>query len=348
MYPDCLKDLVGLVQDGSPCLQGSDISNESTLGLFIDQDTAYDTCRFRGGDTACDLIKLMADRREEALRKITVDVGAVLMSKVRSKSESSKFLGQNSFGSDYASTLVPSQPSFDIFTEYQPGAYIRIDRIALMIYPKAGTITVPLKVYRVYSETDLELLHTFNITVVRRSTNLNAVVSYSLPCDGSTYRVLYDYDPDTMVVPLSNVECGCGDQLQSARGFRRINADDNNPVAQRSWGISLWVTYKCQDGQVICNLLRDETYKLVIGHMIRHQTILMILQRIYEAQEVNRWTLLSAEDAIARIESYSLEYNERLNWLSQQRDYDLNDGFCLQCGSGGSGMKKVNLLNTFA
>jgi hypothetical protein len=337
MYPDCLKDIVGLVRDGSKCLEGTTISNVSTIDLFVDQDPSYDTCRFKGGEVICKLIELMNDRREEALKAITRDVGAILMGKVKARTDFSTFIGQNSFSSDYSPSLVPANPSIEIYTEYQPGAYIRIDRIALMIYPKAGTITVPLQIYRVYGENDAVLIHTYNIEVARRSTTLNPVLSFNIPCDGLTYRIQYEFHEQTMTVPMSNIECGCGDQLRQARGFRLVNN-------QKSYGISLWVTYKCYDGQVICNLLRDETYRLVIGNMIRRQILVMIMQRIYDSQEVNRYTLLSSEDMVNRIEAYNLEYNENLRWLSEQREYDLGDGFCLTCGSGGSGMRKVNLL----
>lgn len=335
MYPSCLKDLVGIIHTPTTCFEGSDISNESTLDLFVTQDPAYDSCRLKGGDTLCELIKLMADMREEALRQITVDVGAVMISGVKVRQDCHYFIGQNSFGSDYASGLVPAQPSIDILTEYQPGAFIRIDKIALMIYPKTGTITVPLQVYRVYSETDLELLHTFQIEISRRTTTPQSYVGYSIPCDGYTYRIMYTYNEATMNVPDSNYHCSCGNKLRCAEGFIKENVS-------KTYGISFYATMFCESGQAVCSLLNSDTYRMVLGFMIRKYTIMLTLKKIYNRQEVNKFTLLSAEDTAGMIEAYTNEYNERLSWLSQQNDFQF-DGFCLTCQTGQYG-KKYNLL----
>lgn len=334
MYPDCLKDLVGLTHNHAQCLDGTQISNVTTLDLFVSQDPAYDNCRLKGGDTQCELIKLMADMREEALRQITVDIGAIMLSKVKARQDCHYFIGQNEFGSDYASNLVPAQPSLDINTEYRPGAFIRLDKIALMIYPKTGTITVPLLVYRVYADNDLELLHTFQIPVNRRVTTPMPYVGYTIPCDGYTYRIMYNFNSETMTVPDSNYHCSCGNKLRCAQGFIKENIS-------KTYGISLYATLFCESGQAICSLLNNDTYRMVVGFMIRKLTIKLLLEKIYNRQEVNKYTLLSAEDTVAQIESYGLEYNSRLDWISQQRDFDY-DGFCLMCDSGGA--RKFNLL----
>lgn len=335
MYPDCIKELVGITDKTTECLAGSGISNVSTLDLFVTQDPAYDACKLKGGDTECDLIKIIDEMREEAYRQVTVDVNAVLAKRIKTRPDYQAFIGQNSFGADYASHLVPAQPSIDILTEYRPGAFIRIDKIALMIYPIGGALTVPLRLYRVYSETDLELLHTFEVQIIRRSQTPIPVISYSIPCDGGVYRLMYDYDSTKMVVPDSNYECGCGDQLKSARGFRLANSS-------KTYGISLWATFSCGTDGALCSLLSDHVYKTMIGFMIRKLTIYMVLNKIYQRNDVNRFTLLSSEEMVAQMESYMLWYNSRLTWLEDQRDHPI-DGFCLTC-EGGMGGRKMNLL----
>lgn len=336
MYPDCLKDLVGLTTEPGQCLQGSSISNVSTLDLFVNQDPAYDSCKLKGGDTLCELIKIMSDMREEALRQITVDIGAMLNSRFKTKDNVHYYIGQNEKGSYLSSSLVPEKPFLEIKTQYRPGAFIRIDRIVLMILPLAGAMTIPLRVYKVYEEDDTELAHTFNIPVSRMSTNPEPVTpSFNIPCDGYTYRVEYTYDQSTMQVVDSNYHCGCGDKLKLSRGFIKENAS-------KTYGISLYTTMYCQDGQVICSLLNNDLYRKVIGFMIRKMIITLVIKKIQFRQDVNRWTLLSPEDIIAQIASYEAEYASRLEWISEQKNIDV-DGFCLVCDSG-NGPKKYNML----
>lgn len=337
MYPDCLKDLVGLVHTPTNCFTGSDISNVSTLDLFVTQDPAYDNCRFRADDTQCELYKLLAEMREEALKLITVDVGAMLSSRVKSRQDCHYFIGQNQYGSYLAPNLVPSNPSLEIKTVYQPGAFIRIDQIALMIYPIGGAITVPLTLRRKLEGGGFETVTTWDIQVNNMSNQPKPVLSAVIPCDGSTYIVEYTYNPTTMSVPLSQYHCGCGDKVKCARGFIEENVST-------TYGISLYTTMFCQSGLAICSLLDDHTYRMVLAYMLRKLIIRLTLEKIYNRQEVNRFTLLSSEDTVAQIESYNLEYNNRLAWLGQQNNFD-TDGFCLTCQGAGNGGRKFNMLS---
>ena len=336
MYPDCLKDLVGLVHFDTDCLDSTDISNVSTLDLFVSQDVAYDNCRLKGGDTTCDLIKLMDECREEALKKIAVDLGAVLSEKIKTRKADNYFIGQNEFGPYLSPSLIPAQPEISIFTEYQPGAFVRIDKVALMIYPKAGPMDVELKFYKVFADNDLEESFTRTIHLERNDKTPYPIVSVTLPCDGFEYRVSYNYNSATMDVPDSNYHCSCGDKLKSARGFIKENPS-------KTYGISLYTTLLCASGLSVCSLLNNDDYRLVIAHMIRKVTILMLLQKIYYRQEVNRYTLLSSEDAKNQIVTYDAEYNTRLTWFTSQKNFEV-DGFCLTCKTGGMGGSKLNLL----
>lgn len=332
MYPSCLTGLVGLTHRDSTCLDG-DYSNTSSLNLYITQDPAYDACRLRGGDTECELFNLMGEMREEAYRKVTVDVGAMLKGKAKQKQNVHYFIGQNEKGAYYAPHLVPSNPSLEIITEDRKGAYIRIDKIALMITPLAGAITVPIRLYKV-TASGLVLLHTFDFYVESFNKTPVEVVSYTIPCDGAIYRVEYTYDEATMQVPDSNYHCGCGDKLKQSRGFIFENVS-------KTYGLSLYVTMFCEDGRWVCALLEDYDYRNVLAMMIRKLTISLLIQKIHSRQEINRFSMLTPEDATAMVDAYNLEYASRLDWLSEQRDFNF-DGFCLQCDNRSG--RKFNML----
>lgn len=334
MYPDCLKDLVGITTEDKGCFEGSSISNTSSLGLFVNQDAAWDSCRLKGGDTYCELMKMTADMREEALRLVTVDVSAMLSGKVKTRQECNYSIGQNEYGAYYAPELVPVNPFVEIYTEKVQGAYIRIDRIALMILPIAGDIVVPLKVYRVVPEGEDILVHTWQIPVTRFSTNASPVISYNIPCDGSVYRIEYTFNQATMQVVDSNYHCGCGDKLKCSRGFIKENIS-------KTWGIHLWTTMYCAQQESICGVLANETFKLVVAHMIRKKTITLLLTKITNQQDVNRYTLLSQEDIQAQLLAYNQEYTSRLEWLGEQRDIYVNS-HCFVCGT--QTVSKFNML----
>lgn len=329
MYPDCLNDLVGITDKENDCLDDT-VSNVSTIGLFVTQDSTYNNCRFQSGDTKCGVIRLLLDCREEAYRLITVDVGAVLSSKIQSKATSNYFIGQQGTAGYLSSTLVPANPFLTIKTEFRPGAYVNISKLVLMITPISSPVTVEMRVIR---ESDNVIVKTWSLTIASKSTAPKTVEAAIIPCDGDVYRVEYDYDSATMMVPSSDYHCGCGDKLKNAAGFIKENQS-------AAYGICLYVELGCELDATLCALLKNQEYRLVIGHMIRKKIIELALTKIYYRQDVNKWTLLTPEDMSAQIVVYQSEYNERLKWLSYQTNFEV-DGFCLKCGNG---IRKVNLL----
>lgn len=340
MYPSCLNGFIGLTKEPSPCLQGSDVSNTSTVGLFVDQDPSFNACRFADGDTRCQLIETMISFREEAYQTVATDVGAILLGHMKAKPEAYYYIGQNEFGPYYATHLVPTNPSIEIHTDNRPGGKIRIDKIALMIQPFDTTAGVTVQV-RVYKKNKTTLVwsqvHAWLMDIRQISTQPRPVDSYTIDTDGSVYRVEYTYDPATFRVPDTDYHCGCGDQLKSARGFILENPS-------KSYGISIYATLYCDSGQALCNLLADDIYKMVIGNLIRQKIIFLLLDKIYHDQNINRWSLLSGEDLANRIQAYSDSYNSRLLWIDEQKSLPV-DGFCFTCGGGSmQQMKKYNML----
>jgi len=338
MYPDCLKDLVGITTDPQQCFDGSGIINTSSLGLFVNEDPAWDNCRLKGGDTYCELLKLAAEMREEALRIVNVDVAAMLAGKVNTKQDCHYSIGQPERGSYYAPSLVPADPSITIYTEKVQGAYIRLDRLALMILPTAGPLLVDLRVYKIVPESVDVLMHTWQIPVTTISTTPKPIISYVIPCDGNAYRIEYTYNPETMQVLSSNYHCGCGDKLKCARGFILENTGEDD---KKAYGISFYATIFCAPDELVCGAVANYTYKLVVAHMIRKKTITLLLTKIINKQDVNRWTLLSPEDIQTQLAAYNAEYVSRLEWLSEQPDFYTNSS-CYGC-SGGR-MTKFNML----
>lgn len=329
MYPECLNGLVGITDKENDCINQT-VSNVSSIGLFVTQDVTYNACRFQSGDTKCGVISLLIDCREEAYRLVTADIGAMLSQKIQSKSVSQYFIGQQDKSGYLSSALVPANPSITIKTEFRPGAQITIRNLVLMITPTNGPIQVPLRVIR---ESDNQVLKTWTLSIASASTAPKPVDPVTLPCDGDMYRVEYDYVSDSMMVPQSNYHCGCGDKLKNAAGFIKENQS-------QAYGICLYVDLGCQMGLMTCALLRNEEYRLVIGHMIRKKIIELALTKIYFRQDVNKWTMLTPEDMNQQILAYQAEYNERLKWLSYQNEFEV-DGFCLKCGGS---IRKVNLL----
>ena len=337
MYPDCLKELVGIGQIG--CGDYDPTKDKSTLGLFLTEDPAYNYCKFVGGDAACDLTKLFIQKREEAYRQVTTDISAVLASKITTRSESEYQIGGWDRTGRYLGAFeTPVTPSIKIKTEQRDGAFIRIDRITLTIAPVNGVaVDVDIRVKR---ESDGQVLKTYTLTYAVISVMPRKVEPLKIPCDGETYIVEYDFDSTKFFVQVGNYHCGCGDKLKNAKGFLCEQMPATGRVVL-DYGIQLFVAVGCDAGLKICSLLKNPDYKAVIGNMIRKKTIELTVQHLFFTQEVNRFTLLSPEDIGAQIQTYAAEYSERLRWFSVQNQFEV-DGFCLQCSGGG--IRKVSLL----
>lgn len=336
---NCLENIIGIYEGDFGCDKLPSIQNQSTTGLFVTQDPSYNHCRFRSGDSDCELIKLFLKNREEAYRLITTDLGAVLAGKIQSRIEYGYFIGQNEYGRYLNASEVPPTPFIEIATEYREGAYVEIQKIALMLTRKdqAETVNVDLRVKR---KSDGEVIKTYTISVTSLSTHPKQVEYLRVPCDGETYIVEYVYDSTKILVPETFYHCGCGDKIKKAFGFIKEQHTNGQP-AVKSFGISIYAIMACFPGAKVCALLKNPDYRSVIGYMIRKKVIELTLKNIYFRQEVNKFTLLTNEDFEGQLTMYEAEYNERLKWFAYQTSFEV-DGFCLTCS--GSGMRKVNLM----
>ena len=334
MYPDCLSGFVGIGDLGCGSYKIAD--DKSSSGLFVTQDPAYNNARFRSGDSDCDLAKLLIEMREEAYRQLTSDIGAVLSSKIQTKSDSLYDIGQPDTGPYLASSVVPAVPTINIQTDYREGAFVEIRRIALML---VSFNNVPTNVEMRVKKGD-QLLKAYTIVVSTQSKVLKPVDPVRLPCDGSLYTVEYTYDSAAFIVPESFYHCGCGDKLKNAAGFIQEQKSNDSRRVQ-SYGMHMQVNLGCDAGLVICSLLKNSVYRNVLAFMVRQKVIDLTLNRIFGRQEVNKFTLLSEEDLSAQAALYQAQYNERLRWFSYEKDFEV-DGFCISCS--GSGMRKVSML----
>lgn len=332
MTPNCFNGFVGISDKPSKCISAS-VDNSSSTGLYITQDEAYEQSYFQSGDTNCDLIGILVEMREEAYRKLAMDLGALMVKKLQLRAAYQYNIGQPAAGPFLQNAFVPTSPFILIHTDYRPGAHIEIKKIALMLGKvQTGSFDTDLRLVR---EWDNMVLNTWKIAnITGLNTTAREVKPYMIPCDGQTYRVEYDFNPLVMRVPDTDYHCNCGDVLKQAVGFIKRNE-------VKSYGISLYTEMACGYDQIVCSLVNSEPYRTVLAYMVRKKTIAETLRKIYYRQDVNRFTLLSSEDRSAQITAYETEYNERLRWLDVQKNFT-TDGFCVSCGD--SGMQKLNLL----
>ncbi len=330
MKIEVFKGLVGLYKDPEKKLSPS-IDNESVIDLFVDQDAVYSQARFQVGNTKEQTANLLNSQREEAYKIIATDISAVLQSKMKKRPDSDYFIGQPQIGQYLAYTQVPANPFLTIRTDYRPGAFIEIRRIALMLSALNGPVVVQL---RLVKEETGAVLKTWDINVNVLSTTAKDVEKFKIACDGSSYRVEYDYDSDKIRVPSSDYHCSCGNVLKSAEGFILENRS-------KTYGISLYVHVGCDAFSDVKALVTQEPYNLVVGMMLRKKVIELTLRHIQLLDDVNRFTLLSPEEIQKQIDAYQAEYDERLRWIAFQNDFEA-DEFCVKCAQ--KGPRVTNLL----
>lgn len=335
MYPDCLKNLVGIGE--LECSSYTVADDISTTGLFVTQDPTFNMSRFKSGDTACELAKLFLRIREEACMLVATDIAAVLSDKVKTRVDSHYTIGQTDVGPYLNSTLVPAVPNILIQTEYREGAYVEIQKVALILTPINGTpFDLTLRFIR---QSDLTTIKQFTFPITTYSKQWKSITPFRIPCDGDSYVVEYDYDSTKFMVPESYYHCGCSDRIKNAAGFL-VEQVGINSVAVQSYGIAIYTKVACDSSMIICQLLDDSTNRMVVGYMLRKKIIELTLQHIYFKQEVNKFTLLSSDDMVEQMKVYESEYALRLTWIGAQKSFNV-DGFCLTCA--GSGMRKFDM-----
>lgn len=332
----CLSNLVGISESDCGCSKTPEDYNVSTTGFFITQDEAYNHCRFKLGETSCELVKLLSDKKNDAVRQVMTDLGAVTSNKIQSRVDHFDKIGQADAGRNLMPSEIPVTPFIEIITDRRidedlnPIAFVEIRGIALMLAPSNGPVNIDLRVIRV---SDNVVLKTYTINQTHFTKNHKTVDYLKLPCDGETYRVEYDRNLTAFSVVESEYHCACGDKLKGMAGFIQENVS-------KSYGISLYCRFACETGVKVCNILSNPDYRLVVAGMIRRKAIELTLQTLYFKQEINRFALLSTEDTEKQIGEYQAQYDNSLKWLSMESNYVV-DGFCATCNQT---MKKINLL----
>lgn len=331
MTTNVLDGFVGLYENPEKPISPS-IDNESAIGLYVDQDVTYNQARFRVGNTPEELTNVLDKFRQEAYRIVTTDIQALLTGKITRRDEADYFIGQNQTGAYLAASVVPANPYLLIKTEYRPGAYVEVRRIALMVAAQNGPVVVPL---RVVKEETGQIVHTWDIPVNSMSTLAKDVKKFRMACTGEVYRVEYDFNSDLIRVPDSNYHCSCGNVLKAAEGFILENR-------AKTYGISLYVHVGCEENAILKALVEQSPYNMVIGMMLRKKIVELTLSHIRYLDDVNRYTLLTPEEIGQQIATYQAEYTDRLRWIQFQKDFK-TDGFCLKCKNNGPSV--LNLLS---
>ena len=330
-----LQGLVG-VCTGEGCGGCEEIdaaNNLTSLGLYVTEDPMYSRCKFREAGQECDLMKVLIQKRNQAITQVALDLSTLMGSGVSTRQDSYYTIGWPEVGRTLVGAQVPEVPFITIKTEdLRAGdgnqrAYIEIQKLALFLTPIAGAMVVPV---RIIKESDESLLATLQFTLSRFSKNYQNVTPLRLPCDGETYRVEYDRNVAAFTVPETDYHCGCGDKLKAAKGFLIENISP-------AYGISLYVKVGCFDGLKLTALTGNADYRLVIGHMIRLKTMEYLLMYILGSEQVSRYSLLSDKGIIRELEFLQNDatspYQERMKWLARERNYVV-DGFCVYCSPG--------------
>lgn len=334
MYPESLKKLVGVYhpEDGIDLIEDPDL-NESTEGVYVNREAHFVDAKFRNGGIDTDTARMLLQMRNEAYDQVYMDVMNMVRGKIATRELRSGLIGQNKVGAFLQTAVVPANPFLEILTEYQPGAYIEIKGIALMLASLTGARYVDLRVIR---ESGTEVtLKTYSIRVNMQSTAINTVEPLKLPCTGEVYRLEYDFDPEHLRVPDSPYECDCGDKLKDGVHFRLENIG-------KSYGISVRAEFGCYDHTILDAMLAKDELRRYIALMVRMKTIELALIRIETTDNVNRQTILDPERQRAQRDELAAAYAASLAWIGQEK-WEFKNSFCIRCG-GIHVPIKVNLL----
>lgn len=337
MYPESLKKLVGIYhpEDGINTIEDPE-QNLSTEDIYVSRESHFVDAKFRNGGLDTETARLLLNMRDEAYNQVYMDVMNMVRSKIATREVRSGLIGQNKVGAYLQTAVVPANPFIQIYSTYEPGAYIEIKGIALMLQSLTGTRYVDLRVIKEAHAGDPEtVLKTYSIRVNMLSTAVNNVDPIKLPCTGGTYRLEYDFDAEHIRVPDSSYECDCGDKLKDGVHFRLENIG-------KSYGISVRAEFGCYDHTVLDAMLAKDELRRYIALMVRMKTIELALIRIEATDNVNRQTILDPAAQRAQRDELAGAYAASLAWIGQEK-WQFTNSFCIRCG--GLHMPfKVNLL----
>lgn len=366
--PHCLDNIIGLSRTPCDCNDPKSIDHDvSTSGRYLDETDGL-SLSLADAASDCDsgsVWDLMDRSRSNAIQSFKSDMMAKLLTTYKHKRKPwSGLMG----GSDFKNTIDinGAYAGLQVYCQNIIGGVMSLKRIGL-VFDSAADFTI-----YVYDNLEDDIIDSFdvhcdagkltwyNLTsplnldmnnygsdspryyfLYQKSTFKPKDIKGSCGCGGGHYS--YYYRPDSpMFKPFPPYEKYRWSEFVMLTGTYgdSLSDRDNWATVQYLQGLLLDVDFKCKVQDLLCKDTLDfETNEnaAVMATAIQFKAAASLIDSILASGNINRYTMTDRERLMGKKNTYTTEYNNRIEFLAQNINLTAND--CLSCNDFNDLMK---------
>lgn len=341
----CLDKIIKLSRTTCECFNAPEGYDEGQSEIYLDELEGLSLSGLSGSENCEEgsIWDMMMKARQNATDMFVADLMACINNNYASKMTNfSGVVGDTVFNS----TLAISQNTAGLrIRPYEiVGGYMTLKRIGLMFHA-TGPLTI-----KVYSNEDFENeIASYNVTTAANVVQfIDLAEPLKLPLWSekvSQFEYYVVYSVDGSVLPKNNKEnCGCNRSsnvgyknwvsIQGIKGntptlFNMFNTTTGKEMN----GLVLDLSFTCESNRLICS----ETFPLdfndarvkQMGYAVRFKAGQLLIQKILDSPNINRYTLLGREALYGKRNSYEKKYNDWVAWICENTEVKNTD--CLKC-----------------
>lgn len=340
---DCLTNIIKLSRTECECFDEGkpDDYNEGQSDIYLDELEGLNL-KIISGDSGCEeggVWQLMAWARDEAAKQFKADLlSCISQNYVNRRAIYTGIIGQNSFTSSLASSkdklgLMYSFPQIK-------GGVLKIKRIGLAInsstavsvniYNNDQNTTTPIATYTVNTTAN-------SLTYATLDTPLELPL-YSNSVSRLEYYFVYTrsgFQPKDI-----KADCGCGGKKPEWTQWLKVNGIEGNGTDYTQFvhsnyvnGLVLDVDLRCKTVELICSDSRpldfeNDGYDMQIGYANRWLAGALLMQKILDSTELNRYTMMDRERVYGMRNHARKMYTDFIQFLCDNREISTG---CLMC-----------------
>lgn len=352
---NCLKPAVGLSQQDCNCLTEGrpEDYNASVSGYYIDDMEHGVPLIYPQNATDCgdgDVWDLLERARVSGVNdfqeKMALSIGD---NKTRNYNEFLGYIGDEENNSIVDSSQIRTTLGVRFKSNAIRGGVMKIKKISLIINT---TGNYDVKFYNVtdgYVSGSPVATETITVTTANRHEVKTLANDIELPMtvDGVPQIYVAIYEPGAARPRNTQFTCGCSGTarrrgwMQYFDSYQGFASDDDagieTPTLTTSitYGLRFHVNIECDGTAFICSDQVDFSkpdYSKVIAKAVQLCAINKLLHAIMSSDRINRYTKMSGEMIIAKMDKNQSEIQDRIQWLSTNIPDDLTD--CYSCKRG--------------
>lgn len=360
LIPHCLDNIIGLSRTACDCFDPKSFQSDvSTSGRYLDETEGLS---LNMADAAADcetgtVWDLMDKARSNAILSFKGDMMAKLLTTYKHKRKPwSGLMGGTDFKNSI--TLTGDYAGIQVYCQNIIGGLMSVKRIGL-VFDSAADFTV-----YVYDNLTDTVVDQFDVHA-----NANSLTWYNLSAplnlDMNNYgnqspRYYFLYDVGAFSPKDVKASCGCGGghyayyfkpdapQFKAYPPYEKyrwsefimlagtsgstLSTRENWGTTQYLNGLILDVDFKCKIQDLLCKDTLDfETNEnaVVMAAAIQYRAAALLIDNILASGTINRYTMTDRERLMGKKNTYTTEYNNRIDFLAQNINLTAND--CLEC-----------------